>query len=117
MGLNRRNPCFQGFSFWLNYEPSGQFVQATTEFSRSGFCTFLPNPLTSVKIKMDDELSELLCTAHRLLGQLEGMSAFLPNMTALESVMLYKETLLSCMIDGHKASVYDILDASRKPDN
>ena len=52
----------------------------------------------------------------RMLGQFEGMSAFLPNVTALESVLMHKEAFLSCQIDGINVSVYDMLDASRKPD-
>ena len=87
------------------------------EFS-SNYYTFLPDPLVSnnLDIKIDDEMSSLLCMAHRLLGRLEGMSAFLPNRVAVESIFMHKEAFFSCEIDGITASFYDILDISRISD-
>ena len=87
------------------------------EFS-SNYYTFLPDPLVSsnLDIKIDDEMSSLLCIAHRLLGRLEGMSVFLPNMVAVESILMHKEAFFSCEIDGITAPFYDILDISRISD-
>ena len=71
---------------------------------------------TDFKIGIDAELRSLLSVANRLLGQLEGMSSFLPNAVAIETILLQKEALLSCQIDRINASLYDVLDFSRKTD-
>ena len=77
----------------------------------------MPPPLsTDFKIGIDAELRSLLSVANRLLGQLEGMSSFLPNAVAIETILLQKEALLSCQIDRINASLYDVLDFSRKTD-
>jgi hypothetical protein len=101
---------------WLFYRPTGEHILSETK-DRLILYTFMPHPLTEVKIKVDDELSNLLCTANRLLGRLDGMSDFLPNVFAVECILMHKEALLSCQIDGIEASLYNSLDASRKRDN
>lgn len=102
---------------WYNTRPSGQYYLYKTPNNNAAYSTFIPNPLCEkLDIAADAELTALLSTAHRLLGLLEGMSVFLPNATAIESVFLRKEALLSCQIDGIDAPFYDIIDASRKDD-
>ena len=49
----------------LNYESAGQYIQEKTDYGKKSFYTFLPKPLTKVKIKIDGELYELLCTANK----------------------------------------------------
>lgn len=78
------------------------------------YCTFIPAPLLDIKIKMDAELAALLSNAHRLLGQLEGMSGFLPNANAINTIMIQIEAQLSCQIDGIAVPLYNILDTSQK---
>ena len=99
---------------WLFYRPAGEYIFSETEDKRNGIYTFLPKPLTKVEVEVDEELSDLLCTANRLLGRLDGISAFLPNVSAVESILMHKEALLSCQIDGIEASLYNVLDASLK---
>lgn len=77
-----------------------------------GYCTFIPAPLLDIKMKMDAELATLLSNAHRLLGQLEGVSSFLPNANAVNTIMLQRETQLSCQIDGIVVPFYNILNTS-----
>ena len=101
---------------WLYYRPTGEHIISETK-DRQILYTFLPHPLTEVKIKVDDELSNLLCTANRFLGRLDGMSDFLPNVFAVEYILMHKEALLSCQIDGIEASLYNSLDVSLKRDN
>lgn len=102
---------------WVSYRPSGQYCPGMPGKGDVDYYTFTPNPLsTDLKIKMDAELASLLSTAHRLLGQLEGMSGFLPNIAAVNSIILQKEAILSCQIDGTNAPLYDVLDTSLKTD-
>lgn len=63
---------------------------------------------------MDTELATLLSNAHRLLGQLEGMSGFLPDVNAVNTIMLQREVQLSCEIDGIVVPLYNILNTSQK---
>lgn len=102
---------------WISYRPSGDYYLYTDPSNKREYYTFTPDPLyDNLEIKVDAELASLLSTANRLLGQLEGMSAFLPNADAIESIFLYREALLSCQIDGITAPFYDVVDASRKED-
>lgn len=102
-------------SDWLFPRPTGEYYCYEVPNSRESYDTFIPNLLCNdLDIKVDAELTNLLSTAHRLLGQLEGMSSFLPNADAVKSIILYKEALLSCQVDGINAPLYDILDSSRK---
>lgn len=60
------------------------------------FYTFIPDPLcaSDLKYQVDEELMNLLAKAHRILGLIEGMATYLPNITAIESVFLHKEAFL-----------------------
>ena len=79
------------------------------------YYTFKPTPLCKVNfIKTDEELTLLLSKAHRVLGILEGMTRFIPNMDVTESILMKKEILLSCQLDGSKASFDDVLHNTKK---
>lgn len=99
---------------WLSYKPSGEYSFERVGDYEENYCTFIPESLLDIKIKMDVELAALLSNAHRLLGQLEGMSGFLPNANAVNTIMLQKEAQLSCQIDGIAVPLYKILDTSKK---
>jgi Fic family protein len=99
----------------LYYKKSGEFRWITDV--RFPYYTFIPNPLNGdSEIEIDAELSTLLSTANRLLGQLDGMSGLLPNAEAIESIFLHKEALLSCQIDEFNMPFYDVIDATKKAD-
>ena len=83
---------------WLYYRPTGEHILSETEDGQILY-TFLPHPLTEVKIKVDDELSNLLCTANRFLGRLDGMSDFLPNVFAVEYILMHKEQFYGVLHD------------------
>ena len=77
--------------------------------------TFIPKSLSDgVNIKTDEELTMLLSKAHRLLGLLEGMSRFIENIDVIELILMKKEALLSCQIDGSTATFGDILYPFKK---
>ncbi|MDO9533883.1 MAG: Fic/DOC family N-terminal domain-containing protein [Bacillota bacterium] len=56
----------------------------------------------------------LLSKAHRLLGILEGMSQFIEDIDVIESMFIKNEALLSCQIEGNRATVLDILYPAKK---
>lgn len=99
---------------WLSYKLSGEYIYESVGDYGEDYCTFTPNPLLGLNIKVDAELMTLLCNAHQLLGQLEGMSAFLPNVSAIKMIMLQKEAQRSCHIDGIAVSLYNILEHSKE---
>ena len=100
---------------WLGYRKSGEYRFIEKRNGIPAHTTFIPNSMSEViDIEVDTELANLMSMANGLLGQLEGMSAFLPNAAAIESIFIYKESLFSCMIDGIDASLYSILDFSGK---
>jgi Fic family protein len=99
----------------FGYRKSGEYRFVEKRNGLPAHTTFIPNPLSEdIEIEVDTELVNLISKANGLLGQLEGMSAFLPNATAIESIFMYKEALLSCQIDGIYTPMYNILDISRK---
>jgi Fic family protein len=95
------------------YKQSGKYHKIIK--GNTSYYTFIPNPLTEgLEIEVDVEMATLMLIANRLLGQLEGMSAFLPNVEAIESVFVSKEAHQSCSIDGINESLYCLLNASEK---
>ena len=99
----------------LGYRASGKHHFIKQGYDGLSYFTFVPQPLSDeLDIEVDAELSNLLATANRLLGQLEGMSALLPNITAIESVFTHKEAFLSCKIDMIEVPLYSVFDATKK---
>ena len=99
----------------LGYRKSGEHHFIKKGEGGLSYFTFVPIPLSDdLDIGVDTELANLMSTANRLLGQLEGMSALLPNVTAIESILMRKEALLSCRIDGIEVPPYSIFDATEK---
>ncbi|MDK2905989.1 MAG: hypothetical protein PWQ67_339 [Clostridia bacterium] len=97
------------------FSKSGRYeLHIPDHYSQSNYYTFLPTLLCGKNfVNIDDELALLLSKAHRLLGILEGMSGFIENIDVIESMLIKKEALLSCKIDGIDVSLDDILDLSR----
>lgn len=99
---------------WLSYKPSGKYITENEERKGPAYTTFIPDPLLNLTIKMDTELVALLCNAHRLLGILEGMSDLLPNVKAVNNIMLQKEAWLSCQLGGIDMSFCDAIDTFQR---
>ena len=75
----------------------------------SQYYTFTPKTLfNSNCIDIDTEVTSLLSQAHRLLGILEGISQYAPNIDTCTEMIIKKEALLSCQIDGINAPFSDI---------
>jgi len=85
----------------------------------AGFRAFLPKPLPpDPPLRMDGEMLELLSSADRHLGRLDGIAAILPNPDLFVTMYVRKEAVLSSQIEGTLASLVDVLefeaDASRR---
>ena len=99
----------------LGYRKSGEYHLTKKDDDGRSYFTFVPHPLSDdLDIEVDTELANFMSVANRLLGQLEGMSSFLPNLRAIESVFIRKEALLSCRIDGIEAPLYNVYDVTEK---
>ena len=99
----------------LGYRKSGEYHLIKKGDDGRSYFTFVPHPLSdNLDIGVDTELANLISIANRLLGQLEGMSSFLPNSQAIESVFMRKEALLSCRIDRIEVPLYSVCDATEK---
>ena len=59
---------------------------------------------------LNEETIELLATANRLIGKLDGISDSIPNVDLFISMYVRKEALLSSQIEGTQATLDDILD-------
>lgn len=99
---------------WLSYKPSGKYITENVDKTSLAYTTFIPDPLLNLTIKMDAELVVLLSNAHKLLGRLEGMSDLLPNVKAVNNIMLHKEAWLSSQLDGIVTPFYDVIDTFQR---
>ncbi|MBQ6158028.1 MAG: Fic family protein [Thermoguttaceae bacterium] len=92
-----------------NQNRAGHFVQG------AGFKTFVPAKLPpNPPIQNDSEMQQLLMLAERHLGQLNGITQFLPNPDLFVAMYVRKEALLSAQIEGTQASFIDVLNAEYK---
>ena len=81
----------------FNY--TGDYIKSKTTYG-SEFYMFTPAPLCkNLSIDVDNELLSLLTAAHKLLGVLEGMVAFLPDQISVQKLMRLKECCHSINID------------------
>ncbi|WP_455596779.1 Fic family protein [Cloacibacillus porcorum] len=72
--------------------------------------TFTPAKLMNgVDFAVDDELTYLYATTHRLLGILDGMIKYMPNREVLKELMIFKECYYSRRIDYKEAPLFDVL--------
>lgn len=73
--------------------------------------SFLPSNLPpEPPLVLNEEAIELLATANRLIGKLDGISGSIPNVELFISMYVRKEALLSSQIEGTQATLDDILD-------
>lgn len=93
---------------------SGSYeIQMSKEHKCTRYYTFTPKLLCNLNngfIGTNDELMVLLSQAHRLLGILEGMSQYIPDIDTYTNMLMKIEALLSCKIDRIDMPFYDILD-------
>ena len=73
--------------------------------------SFIPAPLNSLfPLTFSEEIVKLLSLASRKLGEVEGMSRFVPNADMYLTMYVRKEALLSAQIEGTQCTFDDVLD-------
>ncbi len=86
--------------------------------NRFDYYTFLPKLLCDGHvITVDQELSGLLANAHRLLGMIEGIALYVQNIEYIETMLIKKESYISCRIDGSQIPFEKIFGQSKKRSN
>lgn len=79
----------------------------------SAYRSFVPTPLDSVlPLSVDNEMARLLSSCSRKVGEVEGMSRFVPNADLYLTMYVRKEALLSSQIEGTQCTLDDVLDPS-----
>ena len=77
----------------------------------SGYRAFIPASLPPVPpLVIDDEMWDLLSSADRALGRLDGATDILPNPDLFVFMYVRKEAVLSSQIEGTQASLLDVLE-------
>ncbi len=74
------------------------------------FKAFIPNPLPpDPPLLLDDEICELIETANRALGRLDGVTSLLPNTYLFTYFYVRKEAVLSSQIEGTQSTLEELL--------
>ena len=74
------------------------------------FSAFLPSPLPpDPALELDAGIQELLETANRAIGRLDGITTLLPDPTLFLYMYVRKEAVLSSQIEGTQSSMSDLL--------
>lgn len=75
--------------------------------------SFNPSSLGSVlPLSLDEDAIALLARCSRKIGEVEGMSRFVPNADMYLTMYVRKEALLSAQIEGTQCTFDDVLDPS-----
>ena len=87
---------------------TGIYLTSSTE--PEPFQTFVPAPLPpSPPLELTPDLQQLLETANRALGRLDGLGTLLPDPQLFLYSYIRKEALLSSQIEGTQSSFADLL--------
>jgi Fic family protein len=85
---------------------AGRYVRQPT-----GYQAFVPSPLPpNPRIRLDDNLLDVLSRAHLAVGRLDGCAETLPNPDLFVFMYIRKEAVLSSQIEGTEASLMDVLE-------
>lgn len=80
---------------------------------KAEYHSFCPSPLEAVlPLNLDEDAVTLLSQCSRKIGEVEGMSRFLPNADMYLAMYVRKEALLSSQIEGTQCTFDDVLDPS-----
>lgn len=78
----------------------------------AGYQSFVPAKLPpDPPVQFDSEMMNLLSSADRKLGRLDGITQILPNPELFVAMYVKKEAVLSSQIEGTQASFVDVLSA------
>lgn len=88
-------------------------VQGEMVVRRTGdeeFRPFIPNPLPpQPAVRVDTGITDLLETANRALGRIDGLSMLLPDRNLFLYFYVRKEAVLSSQIEGTQSSISELL--------
>jgi Fic family protein len=86
------------------------YYEEHTAYSDKPYKTFIPYPLPLIsEIQMDNSLWDLLDTANRALGRLDGVTALLPDPYLFTYLYIRKEAVLSSQIEGTQTTLSQLL--------
>lgn len=81
----------------------------------NGYESFVPAKLPpDPPIEFDAEMQNLLSSADRKLGRLDGITQILPNPDLFVAMYVVKEAVLSSQIEGTQASLADVINADSR---
>jgi Fic family protein len=93
----------------MRSDRAGRYVRCL-----EGYDAYVPKKLPpNPAINLDANLIELLSSADRKLGRLDGVAEVLPNPDLFVAMYVKKEALLSSQIEGTQASLIDVLGAAK----
>lgn len=85
-------------------------IYLTSSTGPEPFQTFIPSPLPpEPPLELTPDLRQLLETANRALGRLDGTGIMLSDIGLFRSFSIRKEALLSSQIEGTQSSFADLL--------
>lgn len=76
--------------------------------------TFTPMPLNSIKLRMDNELLDLLIRAHRGLGEVKGMMECVEDKEFIVNLLKVNESVFSCRIDDIDVECLDFFLSNKQ---
>lgn len=92
--------------------------QGGTRSNLSGnlaYTSFLPGPMDGLlPLNLDPRVSRLISDCRAVLGEVEGMSRFIPNIEMYLSMYVRKEALMSSQIEGTQCTFDDVLDPEKE---
>lgn len=74
--------------------------------------SFDPTPLSEIDLSLKEDAITRLARCSRKIGEMEGMSRFVPNADMYLAMYVRKEALLSSQIEGTQCTFDDMLDPS-----
>lgn len=94
-----------------NNLPGRQGSLRTNLSGQAEFKSFLPSPLEGVlPLELADETLRTIADGRAVLGEMNGMARFVPNIGMYLTMYVRKEALLSSQIEGTQCTFDDVLD-------
>ncbi|WP_072373600.1 Fic family protein [Thermophilibacter mediterraneus] len=96
-----------------NFHPGRQGRLRENLSGNLAYRSFLPAPLQScLPINLDIRTQRSISDCRALLGEMQGMARFIPNVGMYLTMYVRKEALLSSQIEGTQCTFDDVLDPS-----
>ncbi|MGN0071961.1 MAG: Fic family protein [Atopobiaceae bacterium] len=94
-----------------HFVPGRQGKIVSNLAGRLAYDSFCPSPLQSVlPLELDDSTMRSIADCRALIGEVQGMARFIPNVGMYLTMYVRKEALLSSQIEGTQCTFDDVLD-------